>query len=348
MMVDQDRLKAMAEELVELRILQRLSGFDSGPYRALIRFLREFYAKLPPDLIEGSLAVVASPTAPTELPMRGARTPRDGLLEDVIRFPAVIHLLGDGDFKVWNNVMLSTHALSSPGCLIYLLTDSEQIWVDGHAFTVPMPSRQFRSAFATPSFWSLDSALDDYRKTHARGAIGSESCWLDDQRLRWATGPESALRDALWLYLRTVLRGVTEVQMEQRVDKSNPVDIKVTWNLSRARALIEIKWLGASFDWHGNCTACYTNFRAKRGAVQLRNYVTSFLQRNPDLRVVGYLVVFDGRRKKVRDFHAKVTYEDAWAYEHAHIEQPAILRADKRLRLDYRLFVEPALKQDSV
>ncbi len=346
-MIDFGAFQSVVEKNIELEIQKRLPDMDSSLLRVLYRFLRGFYAAFPPEQIENTFIVLISDNLPNDLLEGTPKTQNHGVLEDLIKFPAVIQWSEDGAFRLWNKTVLPQQALQASGMLAYVLDDLEHIWVNGYCVRVPCFVPHTKSAFATPTFFHLEDTLKAYYQMHAKTSIGMELsvCWMDNNRLRWWAAPESNLRDSLWLFIRDTLRGKGEVKREQNVDNSNPVDIKVTWNYSRARALIEIKWLGSSFDNAGKCTAHYTEFRAKRGAVQLRNYLLKSLEENPEHVFVGYLVVFDGRRKKTKQLLGVITWDDAWAYKDADIVYPRVLQDDKRLRLNNRFFINPNIDQ---
>lgn len=316
---------------------------DTNILRDLIRFIKDLYTKIPPERIDGDLVVIAGPVVPERLDRERALTPRDGPVERIINGPAVIHYTGDGGVLLWNGEQLTFPELSIPGLLAYRLGDPETFWANTNQIIVKNASANSKSAFAIPTFWSLDEALKNYHLDKVRRSPHCELgyCWHTPECLRWKAGPEHMLRDSLYEYLNITLRAVSEVKREQIVDATHPVDLKVTWNHALARGLIEIKWLGKSFDDDGRMTSNYSEARAVDGARQLRNYVTVSEEENYELHIVGYLVVFDGRRRGIADAVSQISREHALHYKEREIQFTEELLNDKRLRLDYRFFVEP-------
>lgn len=153
------------------------------------------------------------------------------------------------------------------------------------------------SFFAVKTYNDLDDALRDYRDNIAiscKGKTLAES--MTDSRLFFYPAPENKLQEALEEYLEYRLRNCT-VKREHNVDDSHPVDIIVTWQGTNHIALIEIKWLGKSLNDKGGIGADYADSRAEEGAKQLVDYIDNNSDSYPHHVTVGYLAVFDLRRK---------------------------------------------------
>lgn len=156
------------------------------------------------------------------------------------------------------------------------------------------------SYFAIQTYKKLNLALEDYASKIARYSECNhlKDVWNDENRIFFKPKPEHILRDSLTDFLKKRLRN-TEVRPEQNVDKSHPVDIKVTWSLASHLALIEIKWIGKSIK-NGKASG-YTKKRATTrindGAKQLANYLDENEKQAPNKRTEGYLVIFDARRE---------------------------------------------------
>lgn len=155
------------------------------------------------------------------------------------------------------------------------------------------------SYFAIQTYKDLDLALEDYATKVARHSECGhlKNIWADTNRIFFAPKPEHTLRDSLTHFLKIRLRN-TEVRPEQNVDKSHPVDIKVTWTLASHLALIEIKWLGKSLRNTGGKKIMqnYSRQRALDGAKQLADYLDENLIQSPVKTTKGYLAIFDARR----------------------------------------------------
>lgn len=154
------------------------------------------------------------------------------------------------------------------------------------------------SYFSVQTYKDLDLALEDYGTKVARKSdcVYLKGVWSTQNRIFFKPKPEHILRDSLTQFLKFRLRNV-EVRPEQIVDKSHPVDIKITWSLASHLALIEIKWLGKSSPGVGQrFKQIYTRQRALDGAKQLAEYLDANSVQAPAKSTKGYLVIFDGRR----------------------------------------------------
>lgn len=210
---------------------------------------------------------------------------------------------------------------------------------------VPNPDSSTISIFAKPTFKDLDEALWVYYRKRAAKSICPtlKGCWTSADRLRFKAGPEHTMRDSLYLFLDTGLRGSPVVKREQNVDDTDPVDIKVSWKYTNAAALIEIKWLGKSFDIvTQQQTKDHSQQRAIDGAEQLKQYLKVSKEENPEIFFQGYLVVYDGRRRGMGKSFTTIpdTYK-AWYYKDQEIPYPDHLKTDDSLHLTYRFYLEP-------
>ena len=157
------------------------------------------------------------------------------------------------------------------------------------------------SFFAVRTYNDLDEALINYRDNialYCKEKCLSES--MTDTRLFFLPAPEAKLQEALGEYLSYRLRNST-VKREHNVDESHPVDIKVIWQGTNHIAIIEIKWIGKSLNDSGEIGVVYSDDRARKGATQLVNYIDKNGDSYPHHVTVGYLVVFDLRRRKNKD-----------------------------------------------
>ena len=157
------------------------------------------------------------------------------------------------------------------------------------------------SFFAVRTYNDLDEALINYRDTIAiscKQKTLSES--MTPSRLFFYPSPEDKLQGALEEYLRLRLRNCT-VKREHIVDDSHPVDIIVAWQGTNHIALIEIKWIGKSLNDKGEIGVPYSDARANSGAAQLVNYIDNNGDTFPHHVTIGYLAVFDLRRKENND-----------------------------------------------
>ncbi|KAA0126684.1 hypothetical protein FY557_16030 [Chryseobacterium sp. SN22] len=207
---------------------------------------------------------------------------------------------------------------------------------------IPVPGAD--SYFAIQTFKKLEEALDYYKSKIARYSDCEilKNVWFDENQIFFKKAPEHKLRDSLTQYLKISLRN-TEARPEQVVDRSHPVDIKITWALVNRLALIEIKWLGKSLKTRKKqFTQIYTEARALSGASQLANYLDENIRQAPTYVSKGYLVIFDARRAKCNTNTIVLKNNDAMRYLNKEIvynPQYHIVRSD--FASPFRFFMEP-------
>lgn len=206
----------------------------------------------------------------------------------------------------------------------------------------PIPGAD--SYFAIQTFKGLEEALDYYKSKIARHSDCEilKNVWFDENRIFFKNGPEHQLRNSLTQYLKISLRN-TEARPEQVVDRSHPVDIKVTWALVNRLALIEIKWLGKSlFARKKQFTKIYTETRALSGAGQLANYLDENLRQAPSYASKGYLVIFDARRWNCNTETTTINQVNAMKYLNTDIQyNPEFHRTRTDFASPFRFFMEP-------
>ncbi|MDY6971072.1 MAG: hypothetical protein SV775_01970 [Thermodesulfobacteriota bacterium] len=189
------------------------------------------------------------------------------------------------------------------------------------------------SYFAIPTYKELEVALENYKVRFARISYCPylKDIWFNNNRIYFKAGPEDLMRDSLLYFLYSQLRDA-EVRPEQNMDASHPVDIKITWTLTNRLAVIEIKWLGRSLNNSGDrITQNYTQARAVSGAGQLKDYLDSNKLFAPDKITIGYLVVFDGRRRRTDPIIDSISLDNADYYKNREIDYNpdySIARAD--------------------
>lgn len=337
-------LRQQYDELIELKLVDKLNNGNSIGLRNLIQFLKIFFVKYPPEQIENDLVVIWGDEDCSDIGVdyKTSLKNKSGDIYSIIKFPAIIQIYSSGNILFWNESQADLSRLPDSS-IAYYLNDNEYIYIGKNREPLPASALNTRSYFSTPTFWDLDHALDAYYKQMAQKAVCNliSNSWTCQKRLRWHNAPESNLRDSLWFYLRSTLRNVSEVKREQTVNAENPIDIKITWNSNYARALIEIKWLGISINELGNITSKYTNKRAVEGANQLCDYIEASSEENSELHFKGYLVVFDGRRRKVSNTNINdLPSDDAFHYKEKHIKNVPE-RFIKYMCTLERFFIEP-------
>jgi hypothetical protein len=212
----------------------------------------------------------------------------------------VIEVKANGDLNYSIDFAFNVRA-NRQGAIIYsFLKETETEIIFGKVNDKKLPSiPDSDSYFAIQTYKDLDLALEDYNTKVARHSECGylKDIWADTNKIFFKPKPEHILRDSLTFFLKIRLRN-TEVRPEQVVDKSHPVDIKVTWTLASHLALIEIKWLGKALHTSGKkrIKKTYTERRALEGAKQLADYLDANLIQSPVKTTRGYLAIFDARR----------------------------------------------------
>ncbi|EKO3982618.1 hypothetical protein DID95_09925 [Vibrio fluvialis] len=229
--------------------------------------------------------------------------------------------------------------------LVYHLDGNKQekFHFEGDEVEIFCPPGRSGSFFAETNFKTLEESLEDYKINSAKrtSCYILKDIWEDARRVVFKNKPESTMRNSLCQHISTTLRGVAEVRPEQNVDESHPVDIKVTFRQTNRVALIEIKWLGASRTESGGLTR-YANSRAEEGAKQLNDYIEENNDFSPLDECFGYLVVFDGRRRKYDN--EDISPDDLTYYKNKDLEFKLKYH---EIRNDFakpiRFFMEPKL-----
>ncbi len=133
-----------------------------------------------------------------------------------------------------------------------------------------------------------------------------------------------------------------EVRPEQNVSETQPIDIKITWTFAPKQALIEIKWLGKSKHPDGKLATTYGPARAQNGAQQLADYLDMNEEAVPGHVVRGYLVVFDGRRRRLGRSATSIRESDGLYYQDKEIHyEPAHDKERDDFEKPVRFFVQP-------
>lgn len=197
------------------------------------------------------------------------------------------------------------------------------------------------SLFAVRTYADLDEALINYRDNFAlmcRGRSLQES--MTPTRLFFNPAPENLLQEALDEYLNSRLRNCV-VTREHIVDTSHPVDIICRWSDTNHVALIEIKWVGKSLK-EGGKSIDYHDARAREGASQLVGYIDNNGDTFPRDITVGYLVVYDLRRRNNNDpTRTKMSRTDADYYKDIELNYDPkyeLIRSD--YKKPYRFFIK--------
>lgn len=346
-MLNTELLNRTYDDLFEMQLKKSLVNDDSAIIRQLFRFLRAFYVRYPSEFITGKFAVLASNVTIDEfgLDINSAINCTVSTIHECIKFPAFVQLMSNDQVFLWNQCEVSITDRLAPTEILYEFSNFETVYVGKNEHRTPLSPTSSRTIFSIPTFAEVESAIHRYHNEFAKKSVCKliKNAWENESKLRWKAGPESNLRDSLFQFLKASIHSAKDILPEQNVSEENPVDIKITWRESYARALIEIKWLGVSVDENSNITANYSNGRAVKGAEQLVDYIKVSKEQSYDCNFVGYLVVFDGRRRMVDsdDKLSRHTPEDSWHYEMQDLSDIPDSFKQNNCKY-YRLFIEPS------
>lgn len=252
----------------------------------------------------------------------------------------IYEVMGWDNFTVWDGADINPEILSRNAIVYKYENGVECFYANGQRVSVASLQVNSASFFSKATFMDLDEALQRYKEEEARmsACYVLNEVWLDDKRILLKPKPEALMRKSLEQYLRRHIRD-GDVRPEHNVNETEPVDIKVTWDYSMDRALIEIKWLGKC----GQTTTCYTAGRARKGAGQLVNYLEEEKVRSSNkYENLGYLVVIDARRRCVNNDTTEVSIENGMHFAEQEIEyDPAFHETRDDFKKPVRMFVEP-------
>ena len=333
MTLDLGAVQKTAGMMFVARALEAYGSAGEDRLLELLNTIRSFFERIPPERLREKLCFVEPIDAPHSAPLIS----RLGDTVELGDFENLATTLGSSEplkslvierrpngrlYAVLNMPVIDIGALASDA-IIYRYQDSTDYFIiDRSEEVMPKLVPGTASNFATPTLSSLEEALRDYAQltVTCRCDVLADA-WAkgrDGPRLVFRNKPESRMRRSLTLFLLTRLRDVSARQ-EHNTDETKPVDIKVDWFGSKMRALIEVKWLGKAIanqdDTGGGATFTeYGPARAQDGAQQLADYLDRERQSEADLSLMGYLVVFDGRRKGVKKDLSPVSKKDALYY----------------------------------
>jgi hypothetical protein len=318
----------------------------------LIRHVRGTYRYVPPETVTIGVTVVRSAEAGLQPPSH-EKLSADAVevldlagLSDKYRDGATIVELANGRFLL-DHASLDPSACA-PEELVYRFhpDTGEAFHIDGERVAVHS-SEFFLTAYAAPTFFDLEEALNAYAERIARYGQrnGLRGLWRDPNRLMFLPKPEEGMRRSLEDFLDATLRSTTDVELrpEQIVDETKPADIKVTFFDASRLAYLEIKWMGDSAP-EPPATKPFGNPRdqaVKDGAQQLAEYLDFDRARSPGKVVTGYLVVFDGRRGALTTETTEIDRENGMKYEHREVEIDSEILAREDFALPRRMFMEP-------
>lgn len=254
-----------------------------------------------------------------------------------------IEISADGTLLVWKSAV--DPALMSQEWLVYSYQpdQGERFWAGGRMISDDHPHGY--PLFGLPLFRSLEDALQRYRQHVARASQCDTllSAWRETARVMWTASPETKMRRSLFYFLRNCLQdGTPDVHEEAPTDDRNPVDITVRWAESNRIALIEVKWIGASGTSNpDNITKRWPESRATKALQQLADYIDLTRERSELFEARGYLVIFDGRRARVKPETRICSRVDGMRFEHSEISYDPELLSRHDIAPPVRFFCAP-------
>lgn len=342
-MLDLTKMREIVEKLHIVRIKAEFGDEGVSVFKRLVDALTSIYQRIDPSTMSGPLIVFSS-IDPLAEDHAGATTVCDlssvaNALDDAVGFK----VLRSGQVAIYN-VSIADAASLSKDHLVYVFNGSVEIFIANEKqleIINPYPTVH-STIFAKPTFRSLEHALEIYQNQIARktSCIILSQAWDSEWRTCYRKKPEVVMRRSLYQFLNGYLQDA-EVRPEQIVDESHPVDIKVSWLFSIQRGIIEIKWLGDSRE-KGVIKTSYRDARAKEGAQQLADYLDSSETWGGNVQTRGYLVIFDGRRRNVRNDTGKLSCADGYHYRDQEIAySPDFSVTRKDYARPSRFFMDP-------
>lgn len=342
---DVDRL---IKEFYGAKIQKAYGELGSLRLRELATALDSIHQALAYEKLTGGLTVIIALEQGVELLDPGNRVETRSVdLPAIVDHTATIQVLDGDRLQV---VPESSNPLDfAKDAVVYHFDNYDYFAIDGSLERV-INTTAYPSLFGTPTFFLLEDALEEYRSKQAlcsQCPVLRDEVWSDGRRWWFRNKPEDKLQESLHRFVRTTVRGVGEVRREQIVG-TRPTDLKVTWSLTNRIAYVEIKWLGASLNKDGTKpSTSYSESTAKEGATQLADYLDLNKDEASLHETLGYLVVFDGRRRGLKVDRASLSRSNGYFYRTKEIEyQPPLHEARSDFARPRRFFLEPAEVDD--
>ena len=344
-MIDLTVMKEIAQDYFVAMVARNHGDPGIAALNTLLEFVQKFYQRTAPENRVVGLLIFKHLSDTPLLQVPGAV--QYGSLTNLPPLgpvPLAIQVFADGTFYLLENAGVDPRQAASEGVAYTLDKSGEHFHAKKESARVKNPAVGYVSIFALPTFRRLKDALEEYRVTQVRKCSCPvlQKAWHNPKRIIFRYGPEAIMRDSLTQFLKISLRGDVEVRPEQVVDKTHPVDIKVTWFFAKRLALIEIKWLGASKSKKSKKLTRHADQRARDGAKQLSDYMDGNSGQAPTYEARGYLIVIDGRRAGVKHSTKKLSPEKGFKYENREIQfKPDYHTTRKDFEVPLRMFVEP-------
>lgn len=316
--VDKDKVREIVQLQFAARVQQHYGADGARRLPELALALDRIHEQLAFELIREGLTVLIALDDDKRL------LPEDRTVEvSPAELPTLVH--GRATIQVLSaDRMLVLAEASDPrdyadDAVVYFYSDADYFVIGGEPEAV-LNITSFPSIFGTPTFFELDEALQHY-KLHL--ALYSQcsilaTCWYDERRWLLINRPEDTLQRSLHRFLRDTVRSHQHVESrrEQPVEGKRPPDIKITWSQSNRIAYLEVKWMGASVsDGATHISTAYGDTDAREGAKQLADYLDANKTEAATHQTLGYLVVFDARRRNLSFATTALSAADALHFQ---------------------------------
>lgn len=341
--VDADKLRKIVEKDSLVAIHRQHGHRGTASFRVLAPALKTIFNYVEPESF-GAIMVVFKTLDESSRPIDEAQAKtvvNPANLKQEVVGNTVIQVLSDGRLLLWTGLEIRTKNLAK-AAVVYRYENRREYFLAGRVETEIAKVGQYASIYCVPAFSDLRLALERYRSDEAKETSCPilQAAWADKKQLLFVQGPENVMRDSLVHFLKISVRNA-ETRPEQNMGVSYPVDVKVTFNFSNRLGLIEIKWLGSSIKPNGKLVTHYDG-RARSGAKQLADYLVKNKKQVPTHVTRGYLVIFDGRRRKSKMKAKSTKSEDAAYYRHREIRfDPKYDEELEDFEPPIRMFMEP-------
>lgn len=341
--VDPEKMRRLVEKNSVVAIHRQHGDQGTASFRILAPALKTIFTYVDPESF-GAIMIVFKTLDDSSRPIdeKLAKTiVNPANLKQEVAGNVIIQVLSDGRWLMWSDSRITPKALAKIA-VVYRYHNRREHFLAGSAETEMPKVGQYASIYSVPAFSDLRLALERYRSDMAKETSCPilQDVWVDMKQLLFINGPEAFMRNSLLHFLNICVRGA-ESRPEQNMGVSYPVDIKVTFNFSNRLGLIEIKWLGSSIKPNGKLVSYYDS-RARNGAKQLADYLVKNRKQAPTHITRGCLVVFDGRRRKIKKNTKSINTADGGYYRHREIKfDPKYDEELPNFEPPIRMFMEP-------
>jgi hypothetical protein len=343
---DIEELSKFAEDLSYHKVKTDFGEDGIVELKQLNRTIRELYKYISVELIQELVVVNCVENDKRKNFSKRNTTPKElhnlsTLARDEFEF-ATIQIVRDDLVLFYEEEILDIEEVRQVGVIYQYKNGREKIFCKSDENTL-ISFSGFPSIYAMPTFKELESAFEYYYNRRAKGSNCRylEDSWFDGNKIFPQKRPEHYHRKSLYDFLDITLRDA-DVNEEQNIDDTQPIDIKVAWNFANHLALIEIKWLGKSLNELGDdFTAKHYAGRAREGYDQLISYMDLNKKRTFQKKSIGYLVVFDARRRNTNPQTRKISEEDGFHYRNDEIEYEPAPCTRQDIATPVHFFMEP-------